>query len=49
MLVGLLSGRSYVQILNDIQYASDLEHEYSLCVVVFVPKDKGEVLLQVIM
>ena len=30
MLVGLFGGRLHVQILNDIQYPSDLEHEYHL-------------------
>ena len=45
MLVGLFGGRSYVQILNAIQYPSDYEHEYDLCVVTFVPEDMGEVLL----
>jgi hypothetical protein len=45
MLVGLFGGRSYVQILNDIQYPYDYEHEYALWVVTFVPKDMGEVLL----
>ena len=44
MLIGLLGGRSYVQILDDIQYPSDLEHEYDLWVVAFVIKDMGEVL-----
>ena len=43
MLVGLFGGRSYVQILNAIQYPSDYEHEYALWVVMFVPEDKGEV------
>ena len=45
MLVGLFGGRSYVQILNDIQYPSNLEHEHALRVVTFVPGDMGEVLL----
>jgi hypothetical protein len=45
MLVSLFGGRSYVQILNDIQYSSDLEHEHALSVVMFVPEDMGEVLL----
>ena len=45
MLVGLLGGRSYAHILNDIQYPSHLEHEYALSVVLFVPEDVGEVLL----
>ena len=45
MLVGLFGGRSYVQILNDIQYSSDYEHEYDLLVVMFVHEDMGEVLL----
>ena len=30
MLVGLFGGRSDVQILNDVQYSSDLEHEHFL-------------------
>ena len=30
MLVGLFGGRSYVQILNDIYYPSDYEHEHAL-------------------
>ena len=45
MLVGLFHGRSYVQILNDIKYHSDYEHEHALQVVMFVPEDMGEVLL----
>ena len=44
MLVGLFGGRLYVQILNDIQYPSDLEHEYDFLVVTFVLEDMGEVL-----
>ena len=49
MLVGLFGGRSYVQILYAYYYPSDYEHEYALCVITFVPKDKGEVLLLVVM
>ena len=49
MLIGLLGGRSYVQILYAYYYSSDFEHEYALWVVTFVPKDMGEVLLLVIM
>jgi hypothetical protein len=30
MLVGLFGGRLYVQIIDDIQYPSYLEHEYDL-------------------
>ena len=45
MLISLFCGISYVQILNDIQYPSDLEHEHALRVVTFVPEDMGEVLL----
>ena len=45
MLVGLFGGRLYVQILNVIQYPSDVEHEYDLLVVTFVLEDMGEVLL----
>ena len=30
MLVGLLGGRSYVQILYAYEYPSDYEHEYDL-------------------
>ena len=45
MLVGLFDGRLYVQILDDIQYPYDLEHEYDLWVVTFVLEDMGEVLL----
>jgi hypothetical protein len=45
MLVGLFGGRSYVKILNDIQYPSDIEHEHALWVVMLVPEDMGEVLL----
>ena len=45
MLVGLIGGRSYVQILYAYYYPSDYEHEYDLWVVTFVPKDMGEVLL----
>ena len=41
MLVGLFGGRSYVQILNDIYYPSDLEHEHALSVVTFVSEDMG--------
>ena len=49
MLIGLLGGRSYVQILNSYYYSSDYEHEYALWVVTFVPEDMGEVLLLVVM
>ena len=49
MLVGLLGGRSYVQILYAHYYPSDYEHEYALGVIMFVPEDKGEVLLLVVM
>ena len=45
MLVGLFGGKSYVHILNHIQYPSDLEHAYDLLVVTFVLEDMGEVLL----
>ena len=45
MLVLLLGARSYVHILNDIYYPSDLEHERDLRVVTFVLEDMGEVLL----
>ena len=45
MLVGLIGGRSYVQILYAYYYPSDFEHEYDLWVITFVPEDKGEVLL----
>ena len=45
MLVGLIGGRSYVQILYTYYYPSDYEDEYALWVVTFVPKDMGEVLL----
>ena len=48
MLIGLLGGRSYVQILNAYYYSSDYEYEYALCVVTFVPEDIGEVLLLVV-
>ena len=44
MLVCLFGGRLYVQIHYAIQYPSDLEHEYDLCVVTFVLEDMGEVL-----
>ena len=49
MLVSLFGGRSYVQIFNHIFISSDHEDEYDLCVVLFVPEDMEEVLLQVIM
>ena len=49
MLVGLFGGRSYVQILYAYYYPSDYEHEYVLWVITFVPEDKGEVLLLVVM
>ena len=49
MLVGLIGGRSYVQILYAYYYPSDYEHEYALSVVTFVPGDMGEVLLLVVM
>ena len=49
MLIGLLGGRSYVQILNAYYYTSDYEYEYALGVVTFVPEDMGEVLLLVVM
>ena len=49
MLVGLLGGRSYVQILYAYCYSYDYEHEYDLLVVTFVPEDMGEVLLLVVM
>ena len=49
MLIGLLGGRSYVQILNAYYYPSGYEHKYALLVVTFVPKDMGEVLLLVVM
>ena len=45
MLVGLFGGRLNFQILKHIQYPSDLEHEYDLCVVTFVLEDMGEVQL----
>ena len=45
MLVGLLGGRLYVQIVNHILFFSDHEHEYDLGVVPFVLEDMGEVLL----
>ena len=41
MLVGLLGGRLYVQILDAIQYLSGHEHNYALWVVTFVPEDMG--------
>ena len=49
ILIGLLGGRSYVQILNAYYYTSDYEHEYALGVVMFVPEDMGEVLILVVM
>ena len=49
MLIGLFGGRSYVQILHAYYYPSDYEHEYALWVIMFVPEDKGEVLLLVVM
>ena len=49
MLVGLIGGRSFVQILYAYYYPSDYEHEYALQVFTFVPEDKGEVLLLVVM
>ena len=49
MLVGLFGGRSYVQILYAHYYPSDYEQEYALLVVTFVPEDKGEVLILVVM
>ena len=49
MLIGLLGGRSYVQIPNAYYYSSDYEHEYAFCVVTFVLEDMGEVLLLVVM
>jgi hypothetical protein len=45
MLVGLFGRRSYVQILDAIQYTFDHEHEYELGVVTFVLEDMGEVML----
>ena len=48
MLIGLLSGISYVQILNAYYYSSDYEHGYALWVVTFVPEDMGGVLLLVV-
>ena len=45
MLVGLFGGRLYVQILDAIQYPSDLEHEYDFRLVNFVLEDMGELLL----
>ena len=49
MLVGLFGGRSYVQILYALYYPSDYEDEYALRVITFVPEEKGEVLLLVVM
>ena len=49
MLVGLIGGRLYVQILYAYYYPFDYEHEYALWVVMFVPEDMGEVLLLVVM
>ena len=49
ILIGLLGGRSYVQILHAYYYTSDYEHDYALWVVTFVPEDMGEVLLLVVM
>ena len=49
MIISLFGGILYVQILDDIQYPSDLEHEYDLWVVTFVLEDMGEVLSYVIM
>ena len=45
MLVGLIGGKSYVWIVNHILLSSDHEHEYDLCVVLFVLANMGEVLL----
>ena len=45
MLVDLFGGWLYFQILKNIQYTSDLEHEYDLWVITFVLEDMGEVLL----
>ena len=44
MLVGLFGGRLNIQILKNIQYTSDLEHEYDLWLVTFVLEYMGEVL-----
>ena len=49
MLVGLIGGISYVQILYAYYYPSDYEHVYDFGVVTFVPEDMGEVLLLVVM
>ena len=39
MLVGLLGGRVYVQILDATHYLSDHEYDYALRVVTFVAED----------
>lgn len=39
MLVGLLGGRVYVQIIDAIHYTSDHDYDYALWVVTFVPED----------
>ena len=41
MLVGLLGGRVYVQILDATHYLSGHEYDYALWVVTFVPEDMG--------
>mgnify|MGYP005829513181 CR=1 FL=1 len=49
MLVGLIGGTSYVQILYAYYYPFDYEIGYALWVITFVAEDKGEVLLLVVM
>ena len=49
MLIGLIGGRLYIQILYAYFYPSDYEPEYALRVITIIPEDKGEVLLLVVM